>query len=102
MKKLTLFLLFAANMAHASCDIPQAFWDWPRSADAVLSVKEIRPCIDAYLAKAGSSFVIHHGTDDESALHADELRAWLVSLAISPSSIADAPENQKALSIETR
>ncbi len=100
MRKLALFLTLASGMAHASCDLPESFWDWPRSGDSVLALKEIRPCIDAYLATPGSSLVIRHGKQDENILHADELRAWLVSLGISPSRIRDVADDGTALSIE--
>lgn len=98
MKKLALIMLMTSRMAHAGCEIPAAFWDWPRSAASVLAMKEIRPCIDPYLADPGSKLAIHHGMDDENMLHSGELRAWLISLAISPSRIVDIPD--KGLSIE--
>ncbi len=102
MKKLALCLiLLACNPARAACDIPQEFWDWPRSADSVLGLKEIRPCMASYLANSKSKLLIHHGKDEESVLRYDELRAWLISLSVSPSRMAEAYADQKGLSIET-
>ena len=103
MNRLTAFLILmmASKMLHAACNIPQSFWDWPRSGDAVLSLKEIRPCIDSYLSDPKSKLVIHHGAGDEDTLHSGELRAWFMSLAIDPSRIADASDMPRGLSIET-
>lgn len=97
-----LILLMTSRAALAGCTIPQEFWDWPRSASALMGVMDVRPCIDAYLLDPKSKLVIHHGKDEESALHFDELRAWLVSLAISPSRIIEADDlPAKGLSLET-
>ena len=97
-----LILMMASKMLQAACNMPQSFWDWPRSGDAVLSLKEIRPCIDSYLSDPKSKLVIHHGADDEDMLHSGELRAWLMSLAVDPSRITDASDMPRGLSIETR
>ncbi len=106
MKKPIAFLLLmcSGSLAEAACAIPQEFWDWPRSGDAVLSLKEIRPCMDGYLADPKSMIVIHSGKDGDSALHSGELQAWLVSLAVSPSRIqmkGDLPEKGVAIDTET-
>lgn len=104
MNRLTAFLILmmTSGTLHAACDIPQSFWDWPRSGGAVLSLKEIRPCIDAYLADPKSKLLIHHGANDEDSLHSGELRAWLMSLAVDPSRITDASDLPRGLSIETQ
>lgn len=92
--------MMASGMLHAACTIPPSFWDWPRSANAVLSMKEIRPCIDAYLADPESKLLIHHGAGVDGTLHAGELHAWLISLAISPSRIHDASDLPGGMSME--
>ena len=89
-----------SSALHAACVIPPSLWDWPRSGKRLLSLKEIKPCIDTYLADSRSDIIIHHGKDVDSALHADELRAWLISLAISPARIQDATDLSSGLSIE--
>lgn len=97
-----LILTMASRATLAACTVPQEFWDWPRSAGSVLASKDIRPCIDAYLTDPVSKLVIHHGKDGEDALHFDELRAWLISLAISPSRIIEAADlPARGLSLET-
>ncbi|MBY0577480.1 MAG: hypothetical protein K2P57_00370 [Burkholderiales bacterium] len=97
-----LILMLTSRMALAACTVPQEFWDWPRSGGSVLAAQDMRPCIDALLAEPKSKLVIHHGKDSESALHFDELRAWLISLAVSPSRILDADDlPAKGLSLET-
>ncbi len=102
MKRIAAFLVMMtmSSVLHAACVIPQSFWDWPRSGETLLSMKEIKPCIAAYLADSQSDITIHHGKDVDSALHADELRAWLISLAISPARIHDAADLSAGLSID--
>ncbi|NNM82504.1 MAG: hypothetical protein HKL98_07895 [Burkholderiales bacterium] len=105
MKKTIAFVLLmcSGSLAEAACAIPQEFWDWPRSGDAILSLKEIRPCMDQYLADPQSRIVIHSGKDTDSSLHAGEFQAWLVSLAVSPSRIemkGDLPEKGVAIDTE--
>lgn len=95
-----LVLMTMSSMLHAACVIPPSLWDWPRSGKSMLSLKEIKPCVAAYLADSRSDIVIHHGKDVDSALHADELRAWLISLAVSPARIHDAADLPAGLSIE--
>lgn len=104
MKRIATFLalMTMSGMLQAACTVPSSLWDWPRSGEAILSAKEIQPCVSAYLADSKSSLIIHHGAGVDSALHADELRAWLVSLAVNPSRIHDAADLQEGLSIENR
>ena len=101
MKRMALcFLLAACSPARAACEIPQDFWDWPRSADSVLNIKAIRPCMADFVANPKSVLVIRHGHDEESVLHYDELKEWLVSLSVSPARIRDAATDQNSISIE--
>ena len=102
MKKIAAFLalMTTSSALHAACTVTPSLWDWPRSGEAILSVKAIQPCINAYLANPKSSLLIHHGQDTDSMLHADELRAWLVSLAINPAKIRDAADPTPGLAIE--
>ena len=102
MKRIAAFLalMTTSSMLHAACLVPSSFWDWPRSGEAILSSKEMQPCISAYLADSKSTLIIRHGTGVDSALHADELRAWLISLAVNPSRIHDAADLPEGLSIE--
>ncbi|MEK6592942.1 MAG: hypothetical protein AABZ67_07625 [Pseudomonadota bacterium] len=59
-------------------------WDRPRSARVVLDQPDIRRAVDMHIGQSGSSLVIHHAEGQEPLLHAEELRAWLIVLAISP------------------
>ena len=64
--------------------VPPELWDRPRSARAVLEQPAIRQAVNAHLAQPAMSLVIHHAAGQESTLQAEELRAWLVALAVSP------------------
>ena len=64
--------------------VPPDLWDRPRTARAVLEQPGVKRAVDAYLAQAGLSLVIHHAAGQESLLQAEELRAWLIALAVGP------------------
>lgn len=63
-------------------------WDRPRSARAVLGEPAIKQSIQGYLAQPTARIVIRHGPSAEAALEAEELRSWLVALAVEPQRIA--------------
>ena len=59
-----------------------ALWDRPRSARAVLDLPAVRQVLDQYLARPATRLVIHHGYGQEPLLQAEELRMWLMALAV--------------------
>ena len=77
-------LLIASSSALCAEPLVVApeLWDRPRSARAVLDQPEIREAVRAHLAQAGSRIVIHHSLGQEPLLQAEELRAWLMALAV--------------------
>lgn len=81
---LLAWLVFAASApAHAqSFSVPQELWDRPRSAAAVMERPPIGQAVAAWLAAPRARMVVHHGASQESLLQAEELRAWLIALAI--------------------
>jgi hypothetical protein len=83
-------LFFAAATALAD-DLPTVapeLWDRPRSARAVLDQPAVRDAIRAHLAAPGSRIVIHHGYGQNPLLQAEELRAWLMTLAVDAARIS--------------
>jgi hypothetical protein len=62
--------------------VPPGLWDRPRSARAVLEQPVVRQVIDQCLARPAAKLVIHHGYGQEPLLQAEELRMWLMALAI--------------------
>jgi len=62
--------------------VPDALWDRPRSAEAIRSQPAIRAAVTAWLATPGSSLVICPGHGQNAVLQADELRHWLIALAV--------------------
>ncbi len=68
--------------------VPPELWDRPRSGRAVLEQPAIRQAVGACLAQPGSRLVVRHGVGQEPLLAAEELRAWLVALAIEPARIS--------------
>jgi hypothetical protein len=82
-----LLLAFIALGASAqacaqSFTVPAELWDRPRSGTAVMEPFAIRQAVIAWLARPGGRLTVHHGTSPESLVQAEELRAWLISLAI--------------------
>jgi hypothetical protein len=72
---------FGAHAAGAVAVAPE-LWDRPRSARAVLDEPAVKQAVNAYLASTDARIVIHHAARQESMLQAEELRAWLVALAV--------------------
>jgi hypothetical protein len=69
-------------VAQTTCAVPDKLWEWPRSGQAVVAMPELRACVQGFLDKPDAAMVIHHALTDEAALHAAELRYWLIALAL--------------------
>lgn len=86
MKRLAAGLcLIVAALSAAADDVFSVapdLWDRPRSARAVLDQPAVRKALDQYLARPAARLVIHHGYGQEALLQAEELRMWLMALAI--------------------
>jgi hypothetical protein len=79
-----VLLCTAAATARAAdiVTVPAALWDRPRSARAVLDQPAVRQALEQYLARPAARLVIHHGYGQDPLLQAEELRLWLMALAI--------------------
>jgi hypothetical protein len=77
-----LFLLACANVLAQSADIPPALWDRPRTGLSVLEQESVRRAVLAALAKPDSQIIVHHTPGPEPLVQAEELRSWLIALAI--------------------
>ncbi len=78
----------AAGLAMAqSFVVSPELWDRPRTGQAVLEQTAIREAVRTHFGRRGSRLVVHHGPTQESLLLAEELRAWLVALALDPSRV---------------
>ena len=67
--------------------VPHELWDRPRSGAAVLAQPAVRQAVDRCLALPGSRLVVRHAATQDSRLAAEELRSWLVALALEPGRI---------------
>lgn len=74
----------AGVVAHAGDMFALApdLWDRPRSARAVLDQSAVRQALEQYLGQPAARLVIHHGLGQEPLLQAEELRMWLMALAV--------------------
>lgn len=65
-----------------SWEVSPELWEKPRSGVAVRAQESLRQCVDGYLVQPGARILIHHVDSEESLLQAEELRAWLIALAV--------------------
>lgn len=79
-KWLWIALLLALPVQAA--DLAPELWDRPRSAQAVMAQPAVQQAVAAYQANRAARIVIIHGPRQEAQLQAEELRAWLVALAM--------------------
>ncbi len=68
--------------ANDTYTIGTELWDRPRSGSVVIEHPAVKRAVDAYLARSGATLVIHHAVGQEPLLQAEELRAWLIALAV--------------------
>ena len=81
-------LLTATVAAAQTFVVPPELWDRPRSGRALLEQPAIRQAVNACLAQPGSRLVVHHAAGQESQLAAEEMRSWLMALAVEPGRIS--------------
>ena len=62
--------------------VPTELWEQPRTARAVLAQPVLRQSVTALLAQGNAVLAIHYGSGEEALLRAEELRAWLIALAV--------------------
>ena len=84
--------LVAGNAFAAAWEVPSEFWEKPRSAATVSLLPSLRVCVEAFLDQPGSRILIHHAGSEESMLQAEELRAWLIALAVEAARVELAPD----------
>ncbi len=77
-----LLVPLAAAAAGEICTPDDAFWLTPRSGAAIQSDANIAPCIRALLDQPGTWLAITYPDNDEASVRADELRQWLLALAL--------------------
>ncbi|MEK7836311.1 MAG: hypothetical protein AAB298_09210 [Pseudomonadota bacterium] len=74
---------FAASAQAADVfTVAPELWDRPRTALAVRGQPGVKQALALHLANPGSRLVIHHGYGQDPLVQAEELRAWLMALAI--------------------
>jgi hypothetical protein len=76
------------SAAAQTFTVPPELWDRPRSGRAVVEAAPVRQAVDAALAQPSARLVVHHGAGPDALNGAEELRSWLIALAIEPARIA--------------
>ena len=81
---LWLWLWGAAGAAYAGdlLTVGSALWDRPRTARAIYEQPAVKQALELYLAQPDAQLVIHHAVAPESVQQAEELRTWLMALAV--------------------
>jgi len=74
----------AATAAHADdiFSVAPELWDRPRGARMVREQTAVAQAVRLALSRPAARLVIHHGFGQEPLLYAEELRAWLMALAV--------------------
>ena len=75
-----LALALAGQACAQSYTAPPELWDRPRSGPAVM--QRLGQAVGAWLAQPGARLVVHHGAGQEALIQAEELRGWLIALAV--------------------
>lgn len=81
----------AGGVGAAAWTIGDEIWDRPRSAEVIRTLPAVRSAVGALFATTGSSLVIRHGRGQNDGLRAEELRHWLVALAVEPGRVVLSP-----------
>ena len=80
---ITTIMLMMPHMARAeTCTLDDSFWLQPRSGLTVLNNIAIKPCVSALLADTQNKMLVNYNDTDESSVSANELRQWLIALAL--------------------
>ena len=74
--------LLLLPLALAAAELGPELWDRPRSAQTVMAAPAVRQAVAALQQDAAARIMIVHGSRPESLGQAEELRAWLVALAV--------------------
>lgn len=82
----TVVVMLLAYPVQAS-GVVADLWDRPRSAQTVMAQPAVREAVMALQARSDARLLIVHGPRQDALLHAEELRAWLVALAIEGSRV---------------
>jgi len=75
-------LLVPTEVFAQSFSVPVELWDRPRSGPAVMERLPVKQAVAAWLAQPAMRLIIHHGAGQDSLLQAEELRSWLIALAV--------------------
>ena len=81
--------------AAETATVPPDLWDRPRSARVLLEHPAVQQAVRAYLREAGRKIVIHYPAGQEPLLYAEELRSWLISLAVNGDDITLRPDRNR-------
>ena len=77
-------LLLAVPVAQAA-ELGPELWDRPRSAQAVLAQAELREAVAQLQLRSPARLLLRHAPGADAQAQAEELRAWLIALAVEPS-----------------
>lgn len=82
MMRMGIVLSVVLAMPVRAADVAPELWDRPRSAQAVMAQPAVRQAVAALQSRSDARLLIVHGPRPEAQLQAEELRAWLVALAV--------------------
>lgn len=81
--------------------LPSELWDRPRSAALVAAQPVLQHSVAQLLAHPAARLLIHHDGSDDGISRAEELRAWLIALAVDSKRIElNTDNNSRGLNLE--
>lgn len=99
---LVFVCLLSSGLARAErSTLPAELWEQPRSGSLVMAQPVLQHGVEKLLAHPAARLHIHHGASDESISQAEELRAWLIALAVDSKRIElNSDGDERGLSLE--
>jgi len=95
----TSFAAIALGSCVAFAADPNAIapelWDRPRTARSVLEQPAVQQAVRSYLQRENVRLVIHYPDGQEALLYAEELRSWLIALAVDGQLITLRPDRNR-------
>lgn len=89
--------------ANMSCTVSNEFWLTPRSGILVQADATLAPCLHAVLDDLHTNLLITYPNNDDATVEANELRQWLLALALPASRIhTQKQDTNTTILLETR
>ena len=80
--RVVLMFIFLQTGHAGAAEVAPELWDRPRSAQTIMAQPAVRQAVLTLQSRSDARLQIVHGPRQDAQLLAEELRAWLVALAV--------------------